>query len=90
MSPELSGQLLILFTFLANPSSAENGLPATSEELQAAAFKCMAELITNTSRFPEGEQLLTQTSNIPTLGKAVLTTCPPLMSDSKRWVQFKP
>jgi hypothetical protein len=72
MSPDLAGQLLILFTFLANPSSADSGLPATSEELQAAAFKCMAELIADVARDPRGKQVLTQTANIPTLGKAVL------------------
>ncbi|KAF2714771.1 hypothetical protein K504DRAFT_365914 [Pleomassaria siparia CBS 279.74] len=72
LSPALSGQLLILFTFLANPSSAENGIPATSEELQAAAFKCMAELLAEMSRTSKGKSSLTETGNIPTLGKAVL------------------
>jgi hypothetical protein len=72
LSPELSGQLLILFTFLANPSSAENGITSTSEELQGAAFKCMAEVLTETTRTTQGRQLLTATKNIPALGKAVL------------------
>lgn len=72
LTPELTGQLLILFTFLANPSSAENGIPATSEELQATALKCMAELIAEISRTPKGGRLLTETQNIPTLSKAVL------------------
>jgi hypothetical protein len=72
LSPALAGQLLILFTFLANPSSAENGIPATSEELQAAAFKCMAELLAEVSRTPQGRAYLTETANIPNLGKAIL------------------
>ncbi|KAH7117874.1 HEAT repeat protein-like protein [Dendryphion nanum] len=72
ISPELSSQLLILFTFLSNPSSAENGIPATSEELQALAFRCMAELLTEITQNSQGRKLLTQTSNIPTIGKAVL------------------
>lgn len=72
LSPELSMQLLILFTFLANPSSAENGIPATSEDLQAFAFQCMAELLAEVTRNEQGRKLLTQTSNIPTIGKAVL------------------
>ena len=72
LTSELSVQLLILFTFLANPSSAENGIPATSEELQTAAFKCMAEVLTEMSRSPRNRRLLTETANIPTVGKAVL------------------
>jgi hypothetical protein len=72
LSPALAGQLLILFTFLANPSSAENGIPATSEELQTAAFKCMAELLAEVSRTSQGRAYLTETANIPNLGKSVL------------------
>jgi hypothetical protein len=72
LSPALAGQLLILFTFLANPSSAENGIPATSEELQAVAFKCMAELLVEVSRTPQGRAYLTETANIPNLGKSIL------------------
>jgi len=72
LSPALSGQILILFTFLANPSSAENGIPNTSEELQTAAFKCMAELFTNISRYSKGKSALVEIANIPTLGKAIL------------------
>lgn len=73
LSPELTGQLLILLTFLANPSSSENGLPATSEELQVLAFRCMAELLTNVAHSHSGAVVLTETVNIPSLGKAVLT-----------------
>ncbi|KAF2015392.1 HEAT repeat protein-like protein [Aaosphaeria arxii CBS 175.79] len=77
LSQDLFSQLLILFTFLANPSSAHNGIPETSEELQVAAFQCMAELITEMSRSLKGREYLTDTSNIPSLSKAVL-----LMVDS--------
>ncbi|KAF2650102.1 HEAT repeat protein-like protein [Lophiostoma macrostomum CBS 122681] len=72
ISPELLGQLLILFTFLANPSSSGNGIAATSEELQTLAFKCMSELISQSADGPRGKGSLTQTANIPTLGNAVL------------------
>ncbi|KAF2003164.1 ARM repeat-containing protein [Amniculicola lignicola CBS 123094] len=72
VSPQLSGQLLILFTFLANPSSAENGIPATSEELQMRAFMCMAQLLDEISATPKGRISLTESNNIPALGKAVL------------------
>ncbi|KAH9866568.1 hypothetical protein J1614_008258 [Plenodomus biglobosus] len=72
LEPALSGQLLILFTFLAKPSSAENGIAATSEELQALAFLCMAELLTENGRTPHGRQAITSTANIPALGEAVL------------------
>ncbi|KAF2201148.1 hypothetical protein GQ43DRAFT_416461 [Delitschia confertaspora ATCC 74209] len=72
ISPELAGQFLILLTYLANPSSAENGIPATSEELQVVAFKCMAALSTTLASTPKGRQSLTSTPNIPALGRAVL------------------
>ncbi|KAF2270266.1 ARM repeat-containing protein [Lojkania enalia] len=72
LSAELSGQLLILFTFLANPSSAENGIPATSEELQAGSFQCMTALLIALSSTSARRLSLTTTANIPTLGKAVL------------------
>jgi hypothetical protein len=68
----LAGQLLILFTFLAKPSSAENGITATSEELQTLALRCMADLFTETSRTNQGKDMMTSTSNIPALGEAVL------------------
>lgn len=72
LEPALSGQLLILFTFLAKPGSAENGIAATSEELQTLALRCMAELLTETSRTAKGKEATTATSNIPALGDAVL------------------
>ncbi|KAI8942024.1 hypothetical protein NX059_000130 [Plenodomus lindquistii] len=72
LEPALSGQLLILFTFLAKPSSAENGIAATSEELQALAFRCMAELLIENGRTEHGRQAITATANIPALGEAVL------------------
>ncbi|KAJ4314331.1 hypothetical protein N0V94_006491, partial [Neodidymelliopsis sp. IMI 364377] len=72
LEPALSGQLLILFTFLAKPSSAENGIAATSEELQALAFKCIGELLVEASRSKAGKHALTATNNIPALGEAVL------------------
>jgi hypothetical protein len=68
----LAGQLLILFTFLAKPSSAENGITATSEELQTLALRCMTDLFTETSRTDQGRDMMTSTSNIPALGEAVL------------------
>jgi hypothetical protein len=72
LAPELFGQLLILFTFLASPSSVENGIPATSEELQATAFKNIAQLVTGMTQDPEGRRCLTDIANVPSLGKAVL------------------
>lgn len=70
----LSGQLLILFTFLAKPSSADNGIAATSEELQALALRCMSKLIAEVSSSRAGKEALTATNNIPALGEAVLIT----------------
>jgi hypothetical protein len=72
LKPALSGQFLILFTFLAKPLSAENGISATSEELQSLALKCMAKLMTEVSRTKQGKQAVTATANVPALGEAVL------------------
>lgn len=74
LEPALSGQLLILCTFLAKPSSAENGITATSEELQALSFKCISELLHEASRSQPARDALTATNNIPALGEAVLIT----------------
>lgn len=72
LEPALSGQLLILFTFLSKPTSAENGIAATSEELQTLALKCIAELFHQVSSTKKGKDALTATSNVPALGEAVL------------------
>lgn len=82
LEPALSGQLLILFTFLAKPSSAENGITVTSEELQSLAFQCMAELLVETSRTRNGRDAVTATANVPALGEAVLLMLDS-MTDSK-------
>lgn len=72
LAPELSGQLLILFTFMAKSSSAESGIAASSEELQTLALKCTTELFTESSKTIKGKQQLTTTANIPALGESVL------------------
>jgi len=72
LAPELSGQLLILFTFMAKPSSAENGIAGSSEELQTLALRCIGEIFAEISRTSQGKQQLTATANIPALGEAVL------------------
>jgi hypothetical protein len=82
LEPALSGQLLILFTFLAKPSSAENGIAATSDDLQSLAMKCMADLLTETARTKTAKEAMTATSNIPALGEAVLVMLDTL-TDSK-------
>lgn len=82
LEPALSGQLLILFTFLAKPSSAENGIAATSEELQALALRCTTQLFTEASRTDQAKQAMTATANIPALAEAVLVMLDSL-TDSK-------
>jgi hypothetical protein len=82
LEPALSGQLLILFTFLAKPSSAENGIVATSDELQSLALKCITDLLTETSRTTKGKEAVTATANIPAFGEAVLVMLDTL-TDSK-------
>ena len=88
LEPALSGQLLILFTFLAKPISADNGLAATSEELQAVAFQCMAELMTEASRTKQGKEAMTATANIPALGEAVLVMLDSLTDSSSNSVKL--
>ena len=89
LEPALSGQLLILFTFLAKPSSAENGISATSEELQSLAFKCMSELMTQVSRTKKGQQAITATANIPALGEAVLVMLQSLTDSNSNNVKLQ-
>lgn len=89
LAPELSGQLLILLTFMAKPSSAENGIPGTSEELQTTALKCLAELLLHISRIPQGRQALTATANIPALGEAVLVTLDSLTDSNSNGVKLQ-
>ncbi|OAF99284.1 ARM repeat-containing protein [Paraphaeosphaeria sporulosa] len=72
LAPELSGQLLILFTFMAKPSSNENGVAGSSEELQTLALKCITELFAQSSKSTQGKQQLTATANIPALGESIL------------------
>lgn len=74
LAPELSGQLLILFTFMAKPSSKENGVAGSSEELQTLALKCIAELFAQSSKSIQGKQQLTATANIPALGESILVS----------------
>ncbi|CAO2651463.1 Nn.00g040330.m01.CDS01 [Neocucurbitaria sp. VM-36] len=89
LDPALSGQLLILFTFLAKPSSADNGIAATSEELQSLAFQCLAELLTEASRTKQGKQAMTATANIPALGEAVLVMLDSLTDSNSNGVKLK-
>lgn len=72
LAPELSGQLLILFTFMAKPSSSESGIAGSSEELQTLALKCITELFNESIKTTQGKQQLTATANIPALGESVL------------------
>ncbi|EDU42727.1 conserved hypothetical protein [Pyrenophora tritici-repentis Pt-1C-BFP] len=89
LEPALSGQLLILFTFLAKPSSAENGITATSEELQSLALKCMSELMTQVSCTKQGQQAITATANIPALGEAVLVMLESLTDSNSNNVKLQ-
>ncbi|EFQ85332.1 hypothetical protein PTT_19756 [Pyrenophora teres f. teres 0-1] len=89
LEPALSGQLLILFTFLAKPSSAENGITATSEELQSLALKCISDLMTQVSRTKQGQQAITASANIPALGEAVLVMLESLTDSSSNNVKIQ-
>ncbi|KAH6625810.1 HEAT repeat protein-like protein [Boeremia exigua] len=88
LEPALSGQLLILFTFLAKPSSAENGIAATSEELQAHAFTCIRELFTQVSHSKSAKDALVATNNIPALGEAVLITLESLAESKSNTIKL--
>ncbi|RMZ67952.1 HEAT repeat [Pyrenophora seminiperda CCB06] len=89
LEPALSGQLLILFTFLAKPSSAENGISATSEELQSLALKCMSELMAEVTHTKQGQQAITATANIPALGEAVLVMLESLTDSNSNNVKLQ-
>ena len=88
ISPDLAGQFLILLTYLANPSPTESGIPATSEDLQVAAFKCMDALFIALASTSQSRQSLTTTTNIPALGRAVLTILDSLVDSNSFDVQI--
>lgn len=89
LTPELSGQLLILFTFMAKPSAAESGVAASSEELQIAALKCTAELFTELSKTTKGKDQLTAISNIPALGESILVALDCLTDSSSNAIRLQ-
>ena len=89
LAPELSGQLLILFTFMAKPSSSESGIAASSEELQTLALKCTTELFTESSKTIKGKQQLTTTANIPALGESVLVMLDTLTDAASNQVRLQ-
>ncbi|ORY15107.1 HEAT repeat protein-like protein [Clohesyomyces aquaticus] len=89
LSAALFAQLLILLTFLASPESAENGMPVTSEELQSAAFRCMAELFTQSSSTLAGRRSLTTSANIPALGRALLVILDSLAGSKSNDVRLR-
>ncbi|KAI9659339.1 MAG: hypothetical protein M1821_001597 [Bathelium mastoideum] len=67
----LSGQLLILLTFMADSGSAGKKLEQTSEELQVAAFRCLSLLFASLGQSRSGKESLTSTANVPQLGHTV-------------------
>ncbi|KAJ4355737.1 uncharacterized protein N0V89_003757 [Didymosphaeria variabile] len=89
LAPELSGQLLILFTFMAKPSSTDSGVAGSSEELQSLALRCTTELFTESSRTIKGKQQLAATSNIPALGESVLVMLDSLTDSKSNSVQLQ-
>ncbi|KAI4956646.1 hypothetical protein J4E91_000859 [Alternaria rosae] len=89
LEPALSGQLLILFTFLAKPSSAENGISASSEELQSLALGCTSKLMGATSRTKQGQEAMTAAANIPALGEAVLVMLERLTDSNSNSVKLQ-
>jgi hypothetical protein len=89
LARELSGQLLILFTFMAKPSSAESGVAASSEELQTFALNCIAELFAQSAKSIQGKQHLTATANIPALGESVLVILDSLADSNSNSVRLQ-
>lgn len=89
LAPELSGQFLILFTFMAKPSPVENGVSGSSEELQCSALKCISELFLQISRTSEGRERLTATSSIPALGEAILVVLDSMTNSPSNQVKLQ-
>lgn len=89
LAPELSGQLLILFTFMAKSSAADSGIATSSEELQSLALKCMGELFTEASRTISGQTQLTAMANIPALGEATLVVLDCLTESSSSHIKLQ-
>ncbi|OCK82686.1 HEAT repeat protein-like protein [Lepidopterella palustris CBS 459.81] len=88
IAPNLGGQLLILLTFLASPSSAEQKISATSEELQSASFECLSGLFFSLSATTVGRESLITLANIPSLGHAVTIILEGIMDGPSNEVQL--
>ena len=71
IAPNLSGQLLILLTFMADNGSIDRKLEKTSEDLQRIAFRCLSLLFASLGQTRSGRESLISTANIPQLGHTV-------------------
>jgi hypothetical protein len=89
LEPALSGQLLILFTFLAKPSSTESAISASSEELQSLALECTSKLMVETSCTKQAQDAMTAAANIPALAEAVLVICQSLADSNSNSVKLQ-
>lgn len=69
----LAAQLLILCTLMAEKKPAGLGTDQTTDELQLAAFDCLAALFAALRMSDDGRTMLTETANVPSLGQAITT-----------------
>ncbi|KAL9080609.1 MAG: hypothetical protein Q9157_000664 [Trypethelium eluteriae] len=84
----LSGQLLILLTFLAGKGSPVKKLEGISEELRVAAFHCLSLLFASLKQTSGGEESLVGTANVPQLGQTVTAMLEGIVEGTSSEVQL--
>lgn len=71
IEPKLGMQLLILLTILADPDTKGEVKAKRTEEFQIVIYDCFAQVLQSLSQTKEGRSALLDSSNVPSLGKAV-------------------
>ena len=87
IAANLSGQLLILLTFVASGGSTEKKDRRSSEELQTAAYHCLSLLFASLGQSRSGKESLVSTANVPQLGHTVTVILDGIVEGSSSDIQ---
>ncbi|KAI9693546.1 MAG: hypothetical protein M1820_009161 [Bogoriella megaspora] len=88
IASNLSGQLLILLTFLSGGGDPGKKLGRTSEDLQVAAFHCLSLLFGCLSQTSSGRDSFVSTANVPQLGHTLSNVLDGCVDGSSNGVQI--
>ena len=88
IATNLSGQLLILLTFMAGNVSPGKRPERPSEELQVAALRCLSLLFLALGRSQSGRKSLITTANAPQLGHTITVMLDRIVDGSSSEIQL--